>query len=64
MKLSAQPVPYSSVVGSGIMLCDEGGAVVAQLAVMVPDPGRDYQETAKEVTRQIVEAFNGRAEES
>lgn len=37
---SARAVPYSSVVGGGIMLLDEKGACVAQLAIMAGDKER------------------------
>lgn len=57
MKFKAQPVPYSSVVGQGIMLTDESGAVVAQLSIMVPNPEHDYRQIADEVTKAITEAL-------
>jgi len=58
MKFKAEPVPFSSVVGQGIMLIDEWGAVIAQLSIIVPNPEHDYRQIADEVTKQITEALS------
>lgn len=57
MKLTASIVPYSSVVGSSIKLCDETGMVVALLIISIPNPSLDYKPTAKEVGETVVAAL-------
>lgn len=60
MKLTAKMVPYSSVVGQSIMIQDEiSGMVVARLSVRIPSPALDYEETAIDVAKRVVAAFNG-----
>ena len=49
MKLKFKPVPFSSVVGSSIMVTNEDGRTVAILAIMVPSPQDDYKTVAQEV---------------
>lgn len=55
--LTAKIVPHSSVVGGSVAVHDERGAVVALLAVMVPDPSRDYKETATPIIQHIANSF-------
>ncbi len=57
-KLKAAPVPFSSVVGSGIMFTNEAGAAVIQLAVMVPSPSFDYKEHADPFVKRLVKLWN------
>jgi hypothetical protein len=52
MKISA--VPYSSVVGSGLMVVADGVGVVAQLAIMVPQPHLDYKMVAEAVSKALL----------
>lgn len=54
MKLTASVVPYSSVVGSSIKMCDETGKVVALLIVSIPNPEFEYKATAKIVTDDVL----------
>jgi len=57
MKLTAEKVAYSSVVGGSVAVHDAAGAVVAIVMVSVPDPGRDYKATAMPILDHIVKAF-------
>ncbi len=45
MKLRAERVPYSSVVGGGVMLLDEGGAVTFQIALIGTRKGISKEQT-------------------
>src|ERR1700729_2367449 len=55
MKLAAAVVPYSSVVGSSIRLCDDKtGKVVALLIISIPSPEFEYKATAKIVVDDIM----------
>ena len=65
MKLHAKEVPYSSIVGSSVMLQknDENGEVVCILPISVPNPGYDYKAVANEVMKVIIEAFNGKVKQ-
>ena len=57
MKLTAKIVPYSSVVGQSVALHDEAGAVVAIVIISIPDPSRNYKDTARPIAEQIKAAF-------
>lgn len=57
-KLKAAPVPFSSVVGSGIMFTNEAGAAVINLAVMVPSPSFDYREHADPFVKRLIKLWN------
>lgn len=59
--LIPQDVPISSTVGKAVMLCEPGGAVVAQLAIMVPNARHPYLETAEAVAARIIDALSRRA---
>lgn len=59
MKIKAKVVPWSSIVGSGLMLLDEKGRCIAQLALMgVQLPG-DNKEVSMKLIEQIAEKING-----
>lgn len=55
MKITARGVPYSSVVGAGVLLADETGAVVAQLAMLNVAGGREEAEAMRD---RVVAAIN------
>lgn len=57
-KLKARAVPFSSVVGSGVTFTNKAGAVVVQIAVMVPNPQYDYRETAEPFMQKLIELWN------
>lgn len=57
MSFTAKLTPYSSVVGQGVTIFDERGQIAAQIAILVPDPGRNYKETANAVAKQIMIGF-------
>lgn len=57
-KLKARAVPYSSIVGSSVTFTNESGAVVVQIAVMVPNPRYDYRGTAEPFIRELIELWN------
>lgn len=51
---SAEVVPWSSAVGSSVILRDANGKAICQLAVLAaPD-----RETAESVSAQVVDAFD------
>lgn len=52
MKLSAREVPYSTVVGGGLMLLDEEGQAIFQVNFMGTSRGISRQQT-QELTRQF-----------
>lgn len=54
MKLTAKQVPFSSVVGSSVTLHEDGGRVVAQLAILLAG-GKDEQVRIAEF---VTEAIN------
>lgn len=54
MKLTASVVPYSSVVGSSIKMCDETGKVVALLIISIPNPEFEYKATAQIVADNVM----------
>lgn len=58
-KLTAAEVPFSSTVGKSVMFTAPGGAVVAQIAIMVPSVEHDYRETAEAVAARIIATWNG-----
>lgn len=60
MKLTAVPVPYSSVVGRSILLKDGNGKHLAQLAIMNASNGAltDYKQMSLEVSDAVCEAIN------
>lgn len=57
MKYKARKVPYSSIVGQSVTIHDETGAVVAQVAIMVPLPGTDRMKVATDIADAIVNAL-------
>lgn len=63
MKLTAERVRTSSVVGSSVSLQNEQGAVVALLLIMVPSPAFPYRETAEPIADKLVELWNGQPAE-
>ena len=58
MWLSAEKVPFSSVVGQSILLKDEKGAAVCQLAIMNMRPDLDYKSVAGDIATLICLHFN------
>lgn len=65
MKIEAEVIPYSSVVGSGVMLKSPDGPVVAQLAiigVLLPksdDPKGSHREASEALAEMIARVLNG-----
>jgi hypothetical protein len=60
MRITARGVPYSSIVGAGVLLADESGAVIGQLAMLNVAGGRDEAEALRD---RAVAAINaGQAE--
>ncbi len=57
MKLTASVIPFSSIVGTGVMLQDETGVVVGQLSLLNAAVGRTPEEMVAFATR-IAEAIN------
>jgi hypothetical protein len=57
MFLTAEKVPYSSVVGQSIVLKDENGVVVCQLAIMNMRKDLDYQSVAEDIATLICMHF-------
>lgn len=62
MKLHARVVPYSSTVGSSVMLEGDKGEVVAILMISIPSPSLPYKETATGVADLVVRALNRKDE--
>ena len=58
MKLKAEVVAYSSVVGQSIMLLNEEGRVVGMLAVTSPNPTSDYKSTVQELAEFVAGRIN------
>lgn len=64
-KITAQVVPFSSVVGSSVMLVDENGVQVCTLALMnVSDPQDwmhpdEYRERAEALAQFVADKING-----
>lgn len=62
-KMHAKLVPYSSVVGQSIAICNgPEGRVVAQLAVMAPSGppmGEDHKAFVQRIARIVADAING-----
>lgn len=57
MKLTAKVIPWSSVVGTGVMLIGDGGRVVGQLALHnVTVEGADIPENRKRIHLEMVNA--------
>jgi hypothetical protein len=61
MKLTAKKVPYSSVVGQSVMLQDETGRVVCQLAILSPIGEGDYRTVSGKYADAVCEAFDDAA---
>ncbi|MFC7661666.1 hypothetical protein ACFQWF_00945, partial [Methylorubrum suomiense] len=59
-RVRANPTFYSSVVGAGIMLHDETGAVVGQVAILGVAGGRAEQEAMRDRLAAAINA--GQAE--
>lgn len=64
MKITANPVPFSSVVGGGIMLLDESGACIGQLSLRGFPPGssvsvEELRKASNAMCEQIAAAING-----
>lgn len=57
MTLTPRLIPWSSIVGSGIELCDETGAVVALLIITIPNPEFESKTTAELVGKLVVAAL-------
>ena len=58
IKLTAQKVPFSSIVGQVVTLHDPSGAVVCQLGIHGVRMDLDYRETAEAVADALCDAFN------
>lgn len=61
--MKAKVVPWSSVVGTGVLLIGENGAVIGQLALHnVTAPGADIQENRKRIhlamVNKVTDAIN------
>ncbi|WP_273288204.1 hypothetical protein [Methylorubrum populi] len=46
--LRAEPIPYSSVVGAGVLLHDETGKVIGKIALLGVEGGREAQEALRD----------------
>lgn len=57
MKLKAQIVPYSSIVGGGVLLLDERGAAVFQIGLRGTSRGITKEQT-EIITTRLVELIN------
>lgn len=55
MKLTAQVIPFSSVVGTGLMLLNEQGQCIGQLALHNVNAGRAVHE---EIVQAVADAIN------
>lgn len=62
--LTAVEVSFSSTVGKSVMFTAPGGAVVAQIAIMVPSVAHEYRETAEGIAARIVAAWNNHGRRS
>lgn len=61
-RFHASVVPFSSVVGSSVMLTDAAtGMAVAVLSISIPSPSLPYRETAEAVAKAVADATNGTA---
>lgn len=65
LKLRAEIVPFSSVVGQGVMLLDETGQVVAHLSVRAQNlpansDAKDIRKLTEAVAKYLVKKINGR----
>lgn len=58
MIISARKVPYSSTVGQAVLIVDEAGSVVCQLAIMNVRKDLDYRSVAENVATLICLHFN------
>jgi uncharacterized protein YhfF len=58
MFLTARKTPYSSVVGQAVVLLDQNGAVVCQLAIMNVRKDLDYETVAGDIASLICLHFN------
>lgn len=52
-QMKVERVPYSSVVGQSLLIVADGVGVVAQLAIMVPQPHLDYKTVAEAVAKAL-----------
>lgn len=57
MKLTAQVVPYSSIVGGGVMLLDDKGKAFVQLIIAGGPPGYTAQDV-KTISERLVARIN------
>lgn len=57
MKLKAKPVPYSSVVGGGVMLLYPTGAAAFQIVLMGTTKGISREQTVA-ITARLAELIN------
>lgn len=56
MKITAQPIPYSSVVGAGVLLHDETGKVIGKIALLGVEGGREAQEALRDRLMKAISA--------
>lgn len=57
-RLRARAIPYSSVVGGGVMLLDETGAVLGQL-ILLNGGHRFSREQHESICAQVIARING-----
>lgn len=55
----AKLTPFSSVVGQSIVLMDNSGRAIGQLAILNLPVGTDYREGSQALALQIVSAIRG-----
>ena len=58
MKITAKKVPFSSIVGQSVVLHDEAGKVVCQLAILNPSGEGDYRQRAEKYADLLVSLFS------
>ncbi len=61
MRLTAEIKPWSSVVGTGVLLMDESGKCIAQLSLLnVSHPGdfASHKALALEISQTVADAIN------
>ena len=59
----AEVVPYSSTVGSSVIIGTMGGPIIAQLSVLAPSgppPGEDHRQFSERISKFVADSINSR----